>query len=76
LTSRDPEPSPPPRDLPGLAALAALGGTIALTVAAFVLLGIWADGRFGTSPLCLVLGLVLGCTAATAVTVTLARRYL
>lgn len=41
-----------------------------------MVLGIWADDSFGTSPLCLVIGLVLGCLAATATTVTMVRRYL
>ena len=37
---------------------------------------IWADSAFGTSPLCLVIGLLLGCVAATASTIALVRRYL
>jgi F0F1-type ATP synthase assembly protein I len=76
LTTPEHEPSPPPRDLPGLAAFAALGSTIAGTVAVFVVLGILADDAFKTSPLCLVIGLVLGVAAATASTIALARRYL
>jgi F0F1-type ATP synthase assembly protein I len=73
-----PEQSQPstPKELPGAMAFAALGMTIACTVGAFVALGIWADSSFGTSPLCLVIGLVLGCLAATATTVSLVRRYL
>ena len=59
-----------------MAAFLGLGTTIAATVAAFVVLGIWADDAFGTSPWCLVVGLVLGCAAATATTVALVRRYL
>jgi F0F1-type ATP synthase assembly protein I len=41
-----------------------------------VVLGIWADSAFGTSPIFLVIGLVLGCVAAAASTVALVRRYL
>jgi F0F1-type ATP synthase assembly protein I len=76
LTTPEPEPTPTTRDLPGLAGFAALGTTIAGTVGAGVGLGIWADAAFGTSPLCLIIGLVLGCAAATASTIALVRRYL
>lgn len=65
-----------PRDLPNFAAFVGLGFTIAATVGVFVALGIWADSALGTSPWCLVIGLVLGCVAATATTVALVRRYL
>ena len=77
MTSPDPQQgSSPSRDLPGLAAFLTLGTTIAGTVGAFVGLGLWGDAVFGTSPLCLVLGLVLGCVAAAAATAALVRRYL
>jgi F0F1-type ATP synthase assembly protein I len=76
LTTSEPEETSTPRDLPGLAGFAALGTTIAGTVGAGVGLGIWADDVFKSSPLCLVIGLVLGCVAATASTVALVRRYL
>jgi len=76
LTTPEPEPDSPPRDLPGVAAFAALGTTIACTVGVFVGLGIWADSAFGTSPVCLLIGVVLGCAAATASTIALVRRYL
>jgi ATP synthase protein I len=71
-----PDSSPAVRDLPGLAAFGALGLSIAITVGIGVGLGIWADDAFHTSPLFLVIGLVLGCAAATATTVSLVRRYL
>lgn len=76
MSAPDPEAPETPRDLPGIAAFAALGTTMAFTVAVFVVLGIWADSAFRTSPICLVIGIVLGCAAATASTVVLARRYL
>jgi F0F1-type ATP synthase assembly protein I len=76
LTTPEPERDAPSRDLPGVAAFAALGATIACTVGVFVVLGIWADSAFGTSPVCLLLGVVLGCAAATASTIALVRRYL
>jgi F0F1-type ATP synthase assembly protein I len=73
-----PEPDPPstPRDLPGLAAFAGLGLTIAVTLGVFVVLGLWADDRFSSSPVCLIVGIVLGCAAAVASTVAMAKRYL
>ncbi len=76
MSPSGPERPPAPKDLPGALAFAALGTTIACTVGAFVALGIWADDSFGTSPWCLVIGLVLGCVAATATTIALVRRYL
>jgi F0F1-type ATP synthase assembly protein I len=76
LTTPEPEETPTPRDLPGLAGFAALGTTIAGTVGIGVGLGIWADDVFKTSPIWLVIGLVAGCAAATASTIALVRRYL
>ncbi len=37
-----------------------LGLQIAVSFAFFVLTGYWADGKFGTSPLLLLVGVVLG----------------
>ena len=76
MTQPDPTPSRPGKDLPGAAVFLGLGMSIAVTVGAFVALGIWADSAFGTSPLCLVLGLLVGCGAAAASTIALVRRYL
>jgi F0F1-type ATP synthase assembly protein I len=76
LSAPEPDPAPPPRDLPGFAAFASLGLTIACTVGVFVGLGLWADSALGTSPWCLLAGIVLGCAAATASTIVLVRRYL
>jgi F0F1-type ATP synthase assembly protein I len=41
-------------------ALLTIGITFALTVTLLLLLGYWADNRFGTSPLLLVVGTLLG----------------
>lgn len=73
-----PEPTSPggPKDLPGAAVFLGLGLSIAATVGAFVALGIWLDSVLGTSPWCLVIGVVLGLAAAAASTVALMRRYL
>jgi F0F1-type ATP synthase assembly protein I len=76
LTTPEPDSSEPARDLPSFAAFASLGLTIAATVAAFVVLGIWADSALGTAPWCLLAGIVVGCGAATASTIALVRRYL
>ena len=76
MSAADPDRDTSARDLPGVAAFAALGATIACTVGVFVALGLWADSAFGTSPICLLLGVVLGCAAAAASTIALVRRYL
>lgn len=76
MTTPEPGSGEPPRDLPGFAAFASLGLTIAVTVGVFVVLGLWADSALGTSPWCLLAGIVLGCGAATASTIALVRRYL
>lgn len=41
-------------------ALLSAGITFALTVAGFVLLGVWFDRRLHTTPLCIVVGALLG----------------
>jgi len=76
LTTPEPPRGDGPRELPGLGAFFGLGLTIAVTVGIFVLLGLWADATLKTSPLFLVVGIVLGCASAVATTVVLAKRYL
>lgn len=63
-------------DLPGVAAFATMGITIAVTVGIGVLLGIWADNAWGDAPLWLVIGLVLGTVAAVVSVKQLIRRFL
>lgn len=41
-------------------ALVSVGITFALTVAGFVLLGVWLDRKLGTTPLCIVAGALVG----------------
>ncbi len=41
-------------------ALLSVGITFALTVTGFVLLGVWADRKLGTTPLFIVIGAVVG----------------
>jgi hypothetical protein len=41
-------------------ALLSVGITFALTVAGFVLLGRWLDGRLGTTPLFIIVGALVG----------------
>ena len=76
MTTPDPDRDTSPRDLPGAAAFLGLGSSIAVTLGVFVALGLWADSAFGTSPALLLVGIVLGCAAATASTIALVRRYL
>ena len=76
MTTPEPERPSTPRDLPGVAAFAGMGLSIAITVGVFVALGLWLDSLLGTAPWLLIAGVVLGCAAAVASTVALARRYL
>ena len=73
--SDPPEPSGP-RPLPGAAAFLGMGTSVAGCVAVGVFLGIWLDGRAGTSPLFLVIGLLLGLAAAVGTVVAQVRRFL
>ncbi|MBW4029285.1 MAG: AtpZ/AtpI family protein [Acidobacteria bacterium] len=81
----DPVPGPSPHEqpespdgsrLPGLAAFAAMGSTIAACVAVGVGLGIWADDTWHTAPAGLLIGIVLGTVAAVVSVVQQVRRYL
>jgi F0F1-type ATP synthase assembly protein I len=51
-----------------------MGITMAVCVGTGLLVGIWADSAFGTSPLFLFLGLVVGCAAAMVALISLVRR--
>jgi F0F1-type ATP synthase assembly protein I len=76
--SHPPEPSDgrPGRSLPGAAAFVALGTTVAGCVGVGVGLGIVADGRLHTSPVFLLVGLLLGAGAAVGTVVAQVRRFL
>jgi len=63
-------------ELPGLAAFATMGTTIALCETVGVLLGLWADHSFGTGPTFLIIGVVLGTVTAIMSVVKQVRRYL
>jgi ATP synthase protein I len=53
-----------------------MGTSVAGCVAVGVFLGIWLDGRVGTSPLFLVIGLLVGLAAAVGTVVAQVRRFL
>jgi hypothetical protein len=53
-----------------------MGLTLAACVTIGLLLGLWADASWGTSPVMLFVGLVVGCGAAGASVVAQIRRYL
>lgn len=75
--SSDEEPTPSGNsDLPGVAAFAMMGTTIAACLAVFVVLGIWADDSWGTAPWGLLIGIVLGTVAAVVSVVQQVRRFL
>jgi F0F1-type ATP synthase assembly protein I len=68
--------SPATSDLPGAAAFATMGITIAVLIGIGVFLGIWADNEWGHAPLWLFIGLVLGAVAAVVSVVQQVRRFL
>ena len=61
---------------PQWAAFAAMGLSLAACVGVGVVLGIWLDSVFHTSPALLFVGLVLGCAAAGLSLVAQVRRFL
>ena len=67
---------PPVSDLPGVGAFAMMGSTIATCEAVGVVLGLWADRSWGTAPVFLVIGIVLGTVAAVVSVVQQVRRFL
>ena len=64
------------RDLPGIAAFATMGTTLAGCLAVGVLLGLYLDHLANFAPWGLLIGIVLGSVAAVASVVTLVRRFL
>ncbi|MDE3065203.1 MAG: AtpZ/AtpI family protein [Acidobacteriota bacterium] len=73
-------PQPPEQpglsDLPGVAAFAVMGSTIATCIGVGVVLGLGADRAWHTSPWGLIFGIVLGTVAAVVSVVKLVRRFL
>jgi ATP synthase protein I len=65
-----------PKPLPSAAVFLGLGTAVAGCVGVGVLLGVWLDARVHTSPLFLVLGLVLGVASAVWTVVSQVRRFL
>ena len=64
------------KDLPSVFELLTMGMTVALILAAFVVVGIWADHAWGTAPWGLLIGLTLGTVAAVVSVVKQVRRFL
>jgi F0F1-type ATP synthase assembly protein I len=77
---KEPTPAPPDpsgvKPLPSAVAFLGMGLSAAACVAAGVVLGIWADDSWHTSPALLVVGLLLGLALATFFVVGQIRRYL
>jgi len=66
----------PVKDLPGVFALLTMGTTVAIIIAVFVVLGIWADRAWTTAPWGLLIGITLGTVAAVVSVVKQVRRFL
>jgi F0F1-type ATP synthase assembly protein I len=64
------------KDLPGAMVLLTMGTTVALILAVFVVLGLWADHAWGTAPGGLLIGIALGTVAAVVSVVKQVRRFL
>lgn len=64
------------KDLPGLAAFAAMGTSLAICEAVGVIIGIYLDRLGNFAPWGLLIGIVLGTVAAVASVVKLVRRFL
>ena len=81
MTTSEPEPNAETttgviKDLPGLAAFATLGVTIAVCVTLGLFAGLWADSGWHVAPWGLLIGLGLGVALAVQSVVTLVRRWL
>ncbi|HUX03302.1 MAG TPA: AtpZ/AtpI family protein [Acidimicrobiales bacterium] len=63
-------------DLPGIAAFAAMGMTIAICEAGGVVVGLWIDRLWGAAPVGLIIGIVLGTVVAVLSVVKQVRRFL
>jgi len=63
-------------DLPGVAAFAVMGTTIASCLAVGVVLGLWVDHELHSAPAGLLIGIVLGTVAAVVSVVKQVRRFL
>jgi len=77
--SGGPQPEQRPgsaKPLPGALAFVGMGTSAAGCVAVGVVLGIVGDSQLHTSPLLLVIGLVIGLSAAVGSVVSQVRRYL
>jgi F0F1-type ATP synthase assembly protein I len=68
--------SPDGSDLPGVAAFAVMGTTIAACLAVGVLAGLWFDHEVGSAPAGLLIGIALGTVAAVVSVVKQVRRFL
>ena len=73
--SQDPEEASA-NEMPGWAAFAVMGSTIALCEASGVAAGLWVDHRWSTAPAGLLVGIVLGAVVAVVRVVQQVRRYL
>jgi len=70
------EESPDGSDLPGVAAFAVMGTTIAGCLAIGVLAGLWFDHEVHSAPAGLLIGIALGTVAAVVSVVKQVRRFL
>lgn len=78
MTEPGPTERPPgdPKPLPSAAAFLGMGLSAAVCVGIGVVLGLWGDSAWHTSPALLLVGLAVGLGIAVAVVITQIREYL
>jgi 1,4-dihydroxy-2-naphthoate octaprenyltransferase len=77
---KEPGPTEPqpgqPKPLPSAAAFLGMGLSAAVCVGIGVVLGLWADSAWHTSPALLLVGMAVGLTVAVVMVITQIREYL
>lgn len=76
MSEERPEDEKPVADLPGAAALAMMGTSIALSEALGIWAGLWADHHWVSAPWGLIFGIVLGTVIAVLGVIRQIRQYL
>ncbi len=76
MSKEHPESEKPVADLPGAAALAMMGSSIALCEALGIWGGLWIDHHWLSAPWGLILGIVLGTVVAVLSVIRQIRQYL
>ncbi len=63
MAQQRPKPGDPPGRGPDVGEYAGVGLAFAASIALFLVVGMWADKRFGTEPWLMIAGVVVGASA-------------